>query len=38
MKAKVFFTRDITADKLIEIYEKLGVCLEGRVGVKVSTV
>ncbi len=25
MKSKVYFTKEITADKLIEIYEKLGL-------------
>ena len=34
---KVYFTKEITPEKLIEIYEKLGVKLEGKVGVKVST-
>jgi uncharacterized Fe-S center protein len=36
-KAKVYFTKEITPEKLIEIYEKLGVELPGKVGVKVST-
>jgi uncharacterized Fe-S center protein len=36
-KAKVYFTKEITPEKLIEIYEKLGVELTGKVGVKVST-
>ena len=36
-KSKVYFTREITSEKLIEIYEKLGIKLEGNVGVKVST-
>ena len=36
-KAKVYFTQEITAESLIKIYEKLGVQLEGNVGVKVST-
>ena len=35
--AKVFYTKEITADSLIRIYEALGVPLTGRVGVKVST-
>ncbi len=25
MKSKVYFTKEITTDKLIEIYEKLGL-------------
>ena len=37
MKSKVFFTKEISADKLIEIYEKLWVDLPGKVGVKEST-
>ena len=36
-KAKVFFTKEITPDSLIKIYEALGVSLPGKVGVKVST-
>ena len=36
-KAKVYFTKEITSEKLIELYEKLGVELTGKVGVKVST-
>ncbi len=36
-KAKVYYTKEINADNLIRIYEKLGVELDGKVGVKVST-
>ena len=36
-KAKVYYTKEITPEKLIEIYEKLGVNLTGNVGIKVST-
>lgn len=36
-KSIVYFTRDITSDSLIKIYEKLGVELKGNIGVKVST-
>ena len=36
-KAKVYFTKEITPESLIKIYEKLGVELKGKVGVKVST-
>ena len=36
-KSKVYFTKEITKDSLIKIYEALGVELKGRVGVKVST-
>ncbi|MDO4747483.1 MAG: DUF362 domain-containing protein [Candidatus Saccharibacteria bacterium] len=35
--AKVFFTKDITPAGLQKVYEALGVKLEGRVGIKVST-
>ena len=36
-KAKVYYSREITPEKLIEIYDKLGIELPGKVGVKVST-
>ena len=36
-KSQVFYTSKITADSLISIYEALGVELDGKVGVKVST-
>lgn len=36
-KAKVYFTKNIDSDNLIKIYDKLGVNLEGNIGVKVST-
>ena len=36
-KAKVYFTKEITPESLIRIYEALGVNLKGKVGVKVST-
>ena len=36
-KAKVYFTKEITPESLVNIYEKLGVKLTGKVGVKVST-
>ena len=36
-KAKVYFTKEITADNLIKMYEALGVELKGNIGVKVST-
>ena len=36
-KVKVYFTSKITSDSLIKIYEKLGVKLEGNIGIKVST-
>ena len=37
MVSKVYFTKNITPDNLIKIYECLGVELTGKVGVKVST-
>ncbi len=36
-KSIVYFTKEITPEKLIEIYEKLGVTLKGNIGIKVST-
>ncbi len=37
MKSKVYFTKEITPESLIKIYEALGVDLDGKVAVKVST-
>ena len=36
-KAKVYFTRDISSEGLIRIYEALNVDLKGKVAVKIST-
>ena len=36
-KSKVYFTKEITEESLVKIYEKLGVELKGKVGIKVST-
>ena len=36
-KSTVFFTKEISPEALIKIYEKLGVELKGNIGVKVST-
>ena len=36
-KSKVYFTKDISSESLIKIYDALGVNLDGKVGVKVST-
>ena len=36
-KAKVYFSKEITPESLVKIYEALGVNLSGKVGVKVST-
>ncbi len=35
--SKVYFTKDISADGLMKVYEALGVKLPGNVGIKVST-
>ena len=37
MKAKVYFSREITPQKVLELYEKLGIELPGRVAVKVHS-
>ncbi len=37
MKPKVYYTKEITPESLIEIYQALNVELPGKVGVKVST-
>ena len=37
MRAKVYFTRAITPEKVVEAYNKLGIRLPGRVAVKVHT-
>ena len=34
--SKVYFTKEITPESLIKIYEALGVNLTGKVGIKVS--
>lgn len=36
-KSKVYFTKEITPESLIKIYEVLGVELTGNIGIKVST-
>ena len=36
-KSKVFFTKEITSENLIKIYEALGEELKGKVAVKLST-
>ena len=36
-KSKVYFTKEITPESLIKMYEVLGVDLDGKIGVKVST-
>ena len=37
MKSKVYFTHEISSEKLLEIYKKLGVELKGNVAVKVHS-
>lgn len=37
MKSKVYFTREISSDNLLEIYKKLGIELKGKVAVKVHS-
>ena len=37
MPSKVYYTKEITPEGLIKIYEALGINLTGKVGVKVST-
>ena len=37
MKAKVYFTREITPEKVVELYHRLGVELPGKVAVKVHS-
>ena len=37
MSATVYFTREITPEKVVELYHKLGYDLPGKVAVKVHT-
>jgi uncharacterized protein len=37
MKAKVYFTHDISSQGLLHAYDALGVTLPGKVAVKIST-
>ena len=37
MKSKVYFTRELTPEKVVELYHKLGIELPGRVAVKVHS-
>ncbi|WP_122639890.1 DUF362 domain-containing protein [Romboutsia sp. Marseille-P6047] len=37
VKSKVYFTKEITSNSLIEIYKAMGVTLKGKVAVKIST-
>ena len=36
-KSKVFFTKEITPEAIVKMYDKLGRKLDGKVGVKIST-
>ena len=37
MKSKVYFSREITPEKVVELYHKLGIDLPGKVAVKVHS-
>lgn len=37
MKSKVYFSKNITADEIVKMYEKLGIALPGNVAVKVHS-
>ena len=37
MKSKVYFSRTITAEKIVELYDVLGKELGGRVAIKVHS-
>ena len=37
MKSKVFFTREITPEKVVELYRLLGKELPGRVAIKLHS-
>ena len=37
MASTVYFSRTITPEKVLELFDKLGVCLEGKVAVKVHS-
>ena len=36
-KSKVFFTKEITSESVIKIYEALGIQLDGKVAVKLHS-
>ncbi len=36
-KPKVYFTKEITSEKLIEIYNKLEIKLQGNIAIKVHS-
>lgn len=37
MKSKVYFSKEITPEKVVELYQKLGITLPGKVAVKVHS-
>ncbi len=37
MKSKVYFSREITSEKVLELYKQLGITLEGKTAVKVHS-
>ena len=36
-KSKVYFTKEITSESLVRIYDELGIELKGNIGVKLHT-
>ncbi|MBQ8821605.1 MAG: ferredoxin, partial [Lachnospiraceae bacterium] len=37
MKSKVYFSKEITPEKVVELYKQLGAALPGKVAVKVHS-
>ena len=37
MKSKVYFSKEITPEKVVELYQQLGIKLPGKVAVKVHS-
>ena len=37
MPSKVYFTRTLTSEKVVELYKALGISLPGKVAVKLAT-
>ena len=37
MKPKVYFSREITPEKVVELYERLGKTLPGKIAVKLHS-
>ncbi|MCD7832585.1 MAG: hypothetical protein LUH00_01135 [Lachnospiraceae bacterium] len=36
-KSMVYFTRDLSAEGLLRIYERIASCISGKVGIKLHT-